>query len=85
MTENVDHLILEHLKALRNEMREFRSETSDNFEQLKTRVQSLAERATLTERGLANVHGDLALVQLRLDKMDSKIERIERRLDLAPA
>jgi uncharacterized coiled-coil protein SlyX len=84
MTDNVNSIIIEHLKALRNELREFRTETRDNFEQVKARVQSLEERATLTERGLANVHGDIALVQLRLDKLDSKIDRIERRLELTP-
>jgi len=85
MTGDVENLIIEHLKALRNELRDFRAETSDNFMQVKARLQSLEERVTLTEKGLANIHGDLALVQLRLDKQGDRIERIEKRLDLTPA
>ena len=85
MTENTENLILEHLKSLRNELQVFRTETRDQFEQVKARLQSLEERATLTERGLVNVHGDIALIQARLDKLDVKPERIERRLELAPA
>jgi len=85
MTENVDNLIVEHLEPMRNELRDFRAETSENFMQVKARLQSLEERVTLTEKGLANIHGDLALVQLRLDKQGDRIKRIERRLDLTAA
>jgi len=83
MTENVENLILELLKGMRNELRDFRTETSDNFMQVKARLQSLEERVTLTEKGLANVHGDQALIQLRLDRLGDRIERIEKRLELA--
>ena len=41
MTEDVENLVLEHLKALRNELRDFRADTSDNFMQVKARPQSL--------------------------------------------
>ena len=60
MTENVENLILEHLKALRNELRDFRADTSDNFMQVKARLQSLEERLSLAEKGIANIHGDHA-------------------------
>lgn len=85
MVGNVDNLIIEHLKGLRNELRDFRTETTDNFMQVKARLQSLEERTSLTEKGLANVHGDLALVQLRLDRLGDHMERIEKRLDLVAA
>ena len=49
------------------------------------RVGSLEERATLIERGIANLHGDLAIVHGRIDRLSERIERIERRLDLAAA
>ena len=85
MTENVENLILEHLKALRNELRDFRADTSDNFMQVKPRLQSLEERLSLAEKGIANIHGDHALIQLRLDKQGDRLERIEKRLELIPA
>ena len=85
MTETVENLIIEHLKAMRNELRDFRAETADNFMQVKVRLQSLEERVSLAEKGLANVHGDQALIQLRLDRVGDRIERIEKRLELTNA
>ncbi len=85
MTEDVENLVLEHLKALRNELRDFRADTSDNFMQVKARLQSLEERLSLAEKGIANIHGDHALIQLRLDKQGDRLERIEKRLELTPA
>lgn len=85
MTENAENLILEHLKALRNELRGSRADTSDNFMQVKARLQSLGECLTLAEKGIANIHGDHALIQLRLDKQGDRFEHIEKRLELAPA
>ncbi|MBK8120009.1 MAG: hypothetical protein IPK39_13180 [Sulfuritalea sp.] len=85
MTEDVENLILEHLKALRNELGDFRADTSDNFMQVKARLRSLAERLSLAEKGIANIHGDHALIQLRLDKQGDRLERIEKRLELIPA
>jgi len=49
VTENVENLILDLLKGMRNELRDFRNETSENFMQVKARLQSLEERFTLTE------------------------------------
>ena len=85
MTEDVENLVLEHLKALRNELRDFRADTSDNFMQVKARLQSLEERLNLAEKGIANIHGDHALIQLRLDKQGDRLERIEKRLEPIPA
>ena len=75
MTDNVDHLIIEHLTALRNELREFRQESRDEFTTIKHRVNSL-------ERSNAALHDDNANMQLRLDRVDGRLDRIERRLDL---
>ncbi len=41
MTENVENLLLEHLKALRNELREFRNEFHSETENLKQRMSAL--------------------------------------------
>jgi len=46
MSDNVENLILEHLKALRNELRGFRVESREDFASIKQRVNSL-------ERGIA--------------------------------
>ena len=41
MTDEIDSLLLEHLKALRNDLREFRSEFQTETENLKSRMSSL--------------------------------------------
>lgn len=81
MTENVEHLILEHLKALRGEFSAFKADMSE----VKLRLTSLEERTSLLERSVANLHGDIALLHSRLDRMDGRLERIERRLELVPS
>lgn len=53
MTENVENLILEHLKALRNDLRGFQAETGANFAEIKVRLSSLKERLALAERAIA--------------------------------
>lgn len=41
MTESVENLLLEHLKSLRNELREFRNEFHGETENLKHRMSAL--------------------------------------------
>jgi len=46
------------------------------------RLGSVEERLTLVERGVVNIHGDNVAVHNRLDRLDARVERIERRLEL---
>ena len=50
MAEEIDNLVLEHLKAIRNELRDFRSRFDDEMDDLKTRMSSL-EAAMVTVKG----------------------------------
>ncbi|MDA8261175.1 MAG: hypothetical protein M0Z99_36970 [Betaproteobacteria bacterium] len=81
MIENVENLVLEHLRALRTELAQVKDDTSE----IKMRLTSLDERLTLAEKGIANVHGDFAIIQIRMDKQGDRLERIEKRLELTPA
>ena len=81
MTENVESLVLEHLRAIRTELAQLKDDTSE----IKMRLTSIDERLTLAEKGIANVHGDLAIIQIRMDKQGDRLERIEKRLELIPA
>jgi hypothetical protein len=83
MSDNVDNLIIEHLKGLRNELKDFRSESKKNFMEVCARLQSLEERTSLAERGIANIHGDHALIHLRLDGIRDRVTGIESRLEIA--
>jgi hypothetical protein len=78
MSENIDNIIIEHLKSLRNEIKEFRSETREELQIIKMRINSL-------ERGQAGSHDDSVILQTRLDRVDGRIDRIEKRLELTAA
>ena len=81
MTETVENLIIEHLNAMRSEIAKVKDDTNE----IKMRLTSIDERLTLAEKGIANIHGDLAMLQIRMDKQGDCIERIEKRLELASA
>jgi capsule polysaccharide export protein KpsE/RkpR len=71
MNENVENLVLEHLRSIRGDM----SKMADYMHTMQAEMtavrQSLASLRTLQDHD----HGDIASLKLR-------IERIEKRLDL---
>ncbi|MDX8399040.1 MAG: hypothetical protein R8K20_02180 [Gallionellaceae bacterium] len=78
MADTADNIVLEHLIALRNEVKEFRQEACDELQIIKMRLNSL-------ERMGAGSHDDNVIVQMRPDKVDGRIDRIEKRLELSIA
>lgn len=78
MSKNIDNLLIEHLRAIRTEI----AKVKDDSNEIKMRLTSIDERLTLTEKGIANIHGDLSMLQIRMDK---QAERIEKRLELTSA
>jgi predicted nucleic acid-binding Zn-ribbon protein len=82
MTENVENLLLEQLRLLRNEVKSQGIKSDEQFQTLALRLSSIEERLTLLERAVINIHGDIGAVHVRLDRLDGRTSRIERRLDL---
>lgn len=79
MTENIENLILEHLKKIQVEQTASRERDAE----ILTRLSSI-------ENGLARISRDEALTYSELvqdrhvvDKLKERIERIERRLELS--
>ena len=79
MIENIDNLILEHLKRIQAEQSNARE-----------RDQEILNRLSLIESGLARVTRDESanyseIIENRhtVDKLKERIERIERRLELS--
>lgn len=81
MTENVENLILEHLKAICADQGDVRRE----LREVKARLVSLEGHVVQMHKSLAFVHEDIAGVNLRMDGLSERVERIERRLDLREA
>jgi uncharacterized protein YxjI len=82
MTDNVENLVLEHLRALRSEIQTLRTEMHGEFYDLKHRMSSLESAMIGVKRDVT--HGDEtdARQQVSLDRIVERIERIERRLEL---
>jgi predicted nucleic acid-binding Zn-ribbon protein len=83
MTDNVENLLLEHLKALRNEMREFRNEFHTESENLKQRMSALETAMINVKREVTAGDETDARHQVQLDQLVERIRRIEKRLDLS--
>lgn len=71
MTDNVDYLILEHLKAIRGDLDTLKSDVRD----VKTRLLSM-------ESYQAASHLDSARQSSRLDELDTRLARLEVRVNL---
>jgi len=72
MTEDTTNIVLEHLRHIRPAVDELRLDVSD-----------LKLRMTAVEGTLGNIQTQLAGQSARMDRMDERIGRIERRLELA--
>ena len=67
MTENFENLLLEHPKALRNELRDFRNEFHSETENMKHRMSALETAMTNVKREVAAGDETDARHQVQLD------------------
>lgn len=78
MTENVESVIIEHLRHIRGRVDRIAEDMSD----IKHRMSSLESAMVLVKREVTAGDETDARQQLSLDRLSDRIERIERRLDL---
>jgi hypothetical protein len=71
MTETVENLILEHLRHIRWRV----DQVAEYLGTAKLRLSSL-------ESQVAGLHGDNTIAHQRMDRIEGRLERIERRFDL---
>ena len=74
MTDSAENSILEHLRAIRAKL----DQHSEEFRSLKLRMSCM-------ETQMDNVQSDLAIPHSRLDAVDQRLDRIEKRLELTNA
>ena len=79
MTENTENLLIEMLKGLRNEVRDFRVRFENDMDDLKARMSSLESAMVGVKREVTQGDEVDARQQVLLDRI---IKRIERRLEL---
>ena len=69
-----ENLVLEHLKAIQTTL-------ARHGEQLTM----IIDRVGSLERRVADLHSDFVNLSVRVDSIDARLERVERRLELIPA
>lgn len=83
MSENVEHLIIEHLKALRNEVKANQEETREEFREVKARLHSLETGIARIVRDEGQNYAEIVQDRHIVDKIKERLDRIERRLELS--
>lgn len=73
MSENVENLILEHLRGVRGSVDKLVASTDE----LRVRISSLEGHVAGLRRDISLVHDDIAAVHLRLDHHEERLSRIE--------
>ena len=85
VAEDVENLIIEMLRSLRNELRDFRKQHHEDIADLKARMSSLEVAMVAVRRDVNRGEEVDTRQQVSLDRIVERIERIERCLDLADA
>jgi uncharacterized protein involved in exopolysaccharide biosynthesis len=82
MTDNIEHLILEQFRAMRNQIAGLQREMLNEFADVKHRINRLETSLAGIRRDEAGQAEDIASQQAFIDGLVERIQRIERRLDL---
>jgi len=78
MAENIDNIVLEHLRHIRSKV----DKTEQSIDDLKIRMSRLESAMLTVKREVADGFGSEIHQQSFNDKIIERIERIERRLEL---
>ena len=81
--ENVENIIIEHLKGLRSDVLAMRSDMQAEFKDVKARLNHLVATLARVRRDGALSAEDFARQQFSIDSLLERIQRIEGRLELS--
>lgn len=76
--DNVENLILEHLRAIRADM----GSVKDDLREVKQRLSSLESAVGGIKRDMGDLYTEDAIHHTRYDRLLERLERIEKRLEL---
>jgi len=77
--DNVENLIIEHLRAIRTDI----SSLKDDSREIKSRLTSVEQGIVGLRRDSASQYGDIVDTHSRYDRLAERVEQIEKRLDIA--
>lgn len=78
MSENIDNLILEHLKKIQAEQADARQRDLE----IMTRLSQLEAGIARIGRNEANNYEEIVMDRHSIDKLRERVDRIERRLEI---
>jgi archaellum component FlaC len=81
MAEEAQNLVLEHLRSIRRTVEGTHAELAD----VKMRMTTVESSIGQVLSQIGNLQTQLAGQALRMDRIDERLARVERRLDLADA
>ena len=79
MTEDIDNIILEHLKRFQF----WQERIERKLKEIKNRITTLESSSATIMQHLAHLTGSAADQHVRYDNLADRIERIERRLEIS--
>lgn len=83
MTDNVENLILEMLKGLRNELKSFRARYESDASDMKLRMTAIERGIGSMKRDSAEMYEDHARQQAAIDRLSERLDQVEKRLELS--
>ena len=81
MTDNIENSVIEHLKALRSELKEFRNKHDADMADIKHRLTSLERGMAAVKRDASDYYEGQVGQQITIDRLSERLDRIERRLE----
>lgn len=81
MTEEVENLILEQMRAFPNQIEGLRTEMRSEFQDVKLRLNRMESTLIGIRRNEVDSAEDTARQQVNIDRLVERVQRIERRLD----
>jgi uncharacterized coiled-coil protein SlyX len=78
MTDNIESLVLENLRAIRATQ----DKHTERFTRIESRISNLELTVAGMRRDLAHMYGEIVEEHAHTDQLVARIERIERRLEL---
>jgi chromosome segregation ATPase len=78
VADSTDNLIHEHLRVLRAE----NAALADELREIKLRLQSIESTGASIKQDIANHYNEIALMNHRYDNVNSRLNCVERRLEL---
>jgi chromosome segregation ATPase len=79
MTDNTENLMLEHLKRFQAGQERIEKK----LDEVVSRLGNLEMSVAGIRRDLAHLEENDAIMSVRMDRLNERVERIERRLELA--